>query len=92
MPGHTVAKSGVLAEQMRSAVAATNIELVRQITVRCDVAAYTAGDTLDSLLGRAEKALYHAKETGRNRVTVAAQQTDECRRAQITQLDYASVV
>jgi diguanylate cyclase (GGDEF)-like protein len=41
---------------------------IRHMTISCGVAGYVAGDTLDTLMARADKALYQAKEAGRNRV------------------------
>jgi diguanylate cyclase (GGDEF)-like protein len=41
------------------------------VTVSIGVAEAAAGDTVASLLGRADRALYEAKRTGRNRVCVA---------------------
>jgi diguanylate cyclase (GGDEF)-like protein len=39
-----------------------------RLTVSCGMAEYTAGDTLDSLIERADKALYEAKRAGRDRI------------------------
>ena len=41
------------------------------ISISCGVAGYVPGDTLDSLMARADKAMYQAKHEGRNRVVVA---------------------
>jgi len=38
------------------------------LTVSCGMAEYTAGDTLESLVERADKALYEAKRSGRDRI------------------------
>lgn len=43
------------------------------ITVSCGIAEYSAGDTIDSLLHRADQALYDAKRHGKNRVSVKTQ-------------------
>ena len=45
----------------------TNTTPVR-ITLSCGVAEYSAGDTVESLIERADAALYEAKRLGRNRV------------------------
>ena len=39
-----------------------------RLTVSCGLAEYTAGDTLESLVERADKALYEAKRSGRDRI------------------------
>jgi diguanylate cyclase (GGDEF)-like protein len=41
------------------------------ISISCGVAGYVPEDTLDSLMARADKAMYQAKHQGRNRVVVA---------------------
>ena len=58
------------AERLRLAVCEAPIGglKVGEITVSIGVAEIEPGDTTDSLLQRADKALYEAKETGRNRV------------------------
>jgi PleD family two-component response regulator len=40
------------------------------VTVSVGLAEAKSGDTLDSLLGRADEALYRAKQGGRNQVRV----------------------
>ena len=40
------------------------------VTVSCGVAEYSAGDTMESLMGRADMALYDAKRQGKNRLAV----------------------
>jgi diguanylate cyclase (GGDEF)-like protein len=57
---------------MVTSLRSTPIELAEgestRLTVSCGMAEYTAGDTLDSLVERADKALYEAKRTGRDRI------------------------
>ena len=43
------------------------------ITASIGVATYQTGETHESILQRADKALYEAKESGRNKVVVAAE-------------------
>jgi diguanylate cyclase (GGDEF)-like protein len=57
-----------VAERMRMAIQQTPFERVGTITCSFGVAQYIVGDTAQSLLARADKALYRAKSLGRNRV------------------------
>lgn len=57
-----------LAEKLRSALASEPVEPVGIITASFGVAEYRPGEGADSLLKRADDALYRAKRTGRNRV------------------------
>jgi diguanylate cyclase len=65
-----------LAEQIRTAVAAGRIrradskEQPGSVTLSIGVALGTSDDTLESMLARADAALYAAKRAGRNRVSV----------------------
>lgn len=66
-----------VAERLRMAVATTDIPVedgtVVHLTVSTGVATANDGDiTVDSLLNRADKALYEAKRSGRDKVCVAA--------------------
>jgi diguanylate cyclase len=64
-----------VAETIRQTVEASNLrrtdtdEPLGTITVSIGLESYRRGDTPDSLIERADKALYHSKNTGRNRVT-----------------------
>jgi two-component system cell cycle response regulator len=62
----------VVAEKLRSAVAATPFRDGHPVTVSVGVA-YRPGDgvTADELLRAADRALYEAKRTGRDRVVAA---------------------
>lgn len=66
-----------LAERVRSAVptlrfsSASNLS----VTVSIGVAQFSAGESLDQLLARADDALYQAKHSGRNRVCLATNGT-----------------
>jgi diguanylate cyclase (GGDEF)-like protein len=71
--GH--AELTLLAEKLRRATEATHIiyhgEIIR-VTISLGLAIARPGDTLSALLSRADKALYGAKDHGRNQFSVAA--------------------
>jgi len=56
------------AERIRAAVAAHTFPVVGQVTASFGVAACCESDTAETLLARADAALYRAKTAGRNRV------------------------
>ena len=62
-------------ERLRLAVAAHKFEIAPKtfidVTVSIGIASYCKGEPLGSIVGRADDALYRAKRTGRNRVTMA---------------------
>lgn len=68
LPGYDAERAAAMADRMRAAVEQgrpTGLE----VTMSFGVAAHRADDVdLDELLDQADKALYRAKETGRNRV------------------------
>ena len=45
------------------------------LTLSCGIAEYSAGDTVESLMERADRALYEAKNLGRNRVVTKVKPT-----------------
>lgn len=56
--------------KLRDAIERHAFPGVGQVTASFGVAAYRDGDTVASLLGRADAALYRAKDKGRNRVEI----------------------
>jgi diguanylate cyclase (GGDEF)-like protein len=60
-----------VAERLRKAIAEFSFtDVPRQITSSFGVALHTVGESGDDLAKRADKALYEAKETGRNKVVI----------------------
>jgi len=60
----------MLAQKLRRQIEAYKFETVGQITCSFGVSEYHKGDSEESFLERTDKALYMAKENGRNRVEV----------------------
>ena len=64
----------IVAEQIRQNISAKNLKVIKtgeslgNITVSLGVSEINSGDTMDSVIERADKALYLAKDTGRNNV------------------------
>ena len=67
-PGATLAETYVAAESLRKAVRELSLPEVGGITCSFGVAQARPGDSLESLLDRADQALYAAKRLGRDRV------------------------
>ena len=69
MPNTTLEQAFGVAEKLRGMVAAAGFHYNRQpvsITVSCGVSSFHEGDQPDSVFGRADDALYAAKQAGRN--------------------------
>lgn len=73
LPGTDLAGARVVAERMRRMIAeartpSTLGELLPVVTISIGLALMEEADTMDAFIGRADAALYRAKEKGRNRV------------------------
>jgi len=75
MPETSGESALVLLDKIREALATTPFHFKAepvQITISIGLAEFTEGDTAESVFERADKALYEAKEGGRNRCELAA--------------------
>ncbi|WP_157994503.1 GGDEF domain-containing protein [Peristeroidobacter agariperforans] len=76
LPDTTLEGATVLAKRICAATASRSIrrngtdQSVDRVTISIGVAASTATDSLETLLDRADKAMYAGKHAGRNRVTL----------------------
>ena len=72
LPGTTDENAKIIAERIRRNMENMSISLadgtILQVTVSIGYAERIENDTVESLIDRADKALYYAKENGRNRV------------------------
>ncbi|WBO23790.1 ligand-binding sensor domain-containing protein [Sphingomonas abietis] len=78
MPHTASTGAWLLADRLRQAIAATVIAFDGQtirVTASFGLAELRAGEDFDSLYGRADAALYEAKQSGRNRVSSAPEAT-----------------
>ncbi len=60
-----------LAEKIRTMIAKEQHGDELKVTASFGVTEYQQQDTVDSLVSRADKALYNSKQSGRNQVSVA---------------------
>lgn len=75
MPGAGLAEAAIAADRLRARVESSAFEIPGadpvNVTVSIGLAQLTAGEDMDSLLRRADAALYEAKTDGRNRIQAA---------------------
>jgi len=63
-----------VAEKLRQAVAVTGFHFRGEdvpVTISCGITEFRAGDSVEAVFERADRALYRAKAEGRNRCVVA---------------------
>jgi diguanylate cyclase len=78
LPATTLEGAGVLADQIRKSLAEHSLTSRKtdlrygKVTLSLGIAVYRLGERLDDLLQRADRALYLAKQQGRNRVCTEA--------------------
>ena len=68
MPENGIEEAEMLADKLCKRISEHEFPVVKQVTCSFGIAAYQTGDTEDTLLARADKALYEAKQGGRNRI------------------------
>ncbi|MEA2019709.1 MAG: diguanylate cyclase [Campylobacterota bacterium] len=66
----TIDKAELIAEHFRKMVESMKIEDIEKVTASFGVTQYLKGDDDNSILKRADEALYSAKDAGRNKVVV----------------------
>ena len=76
MPASNLAAARNTAEKLRQAIAQYRFDKVDKITVSFGVTEFVLQDDSNSLLKRADDALYQAKERGRNRVETLTAEDD----------------
>jgi len=69
MPSASLTESRDISERLRKSIEAGPFEEVPTVTVSIGLTEYIKGDSLDTMIKRADEALYEAKDAGRNRVT-----------------------
>ncbi|GAB3037304.1 sensor domain-containing diguanylate cyclase [Bowmanella dokdonensis] len=70
-PGIMLEKALQLAEKLRTTLEQQTYEEGLIVTASFGVAHFQAGDSVDTLVSRADKALYQSKQAGRNQVSLA---------------------
>ena len=80
LPATSFIHAQMVAERIRAAIQATTIRLsdgtILSVTVSIGIAARTQEDTVETLLHKADLALYQAKREGRNRICVHTETAD----------------
>lgn len=71
-PNTVLEDAGIFAERLRGLMLETPFGLDEPVTISIGVAEWRKGDTMKSLLVRADRAMYDAKHSGRNRVRLEA--------------------
>lgn len=77
LPGTTEKEASVLADRLRLVFAETPIDCGKNELLRCTISlgitdSFQSGLSFSELIADADRALYHAKQTGRNRIVAAS--------------------
>lgn len=70
MPGATVKEASEISERIRRNIETGTYHKNIKVTVSIGITEYIGGDTLDFMIKRADKALYEAKNSGRNLIAL----------------------
>jgi diguanylate cyclase (GGDEF)-like protein len=70
-PTTDLEKAGLLAERLRKIIENQSFDTAGKITISLGVASFRSDDNKDSIVKRADEALYVAKRNGRNRVEIS---------------------
>ncbi|WP_374355722.1 diguanylate cyclase [Chitinimonas sp.] len=71
-----LAAAQIVAEKLRQAIGQYDFTVTGPLSASFGVCSYRDGDTAESMVARADKAMYRAKEAGRDRVMLAADDGD----------------
>ncbi|AFG36549.1 sensor domain-containing diguanylate cyclase [Spirochaeta africana] len=71
LPHADAAAAGQAAEKLRAAVESADVGADGGVTISLGVAELGSEESLDAMIGRADRALYRAKQSGRNRSCLA---------------------
>lgn len=66
LPNTSVEKAVILSENLREKLSKINLPYVKKVTASFGVAGYIKGDTVDSLIKRADDLMYKSKSEGKN--------------------------
>ncbi|MEE9516443.1 MAG: GGDEF domain-containing protein [Candidatus Adiutricales bacterium] len=70
-PSTDPASASEIAERLRETINSHSFDSIGTVTVSFGVAGFKKGDNINTFIDRADKALYNAKELGRNSVEIA---------------------
>ena len=69
-PSTNIESAQLVAEKLRAALINTKFPPLERVTASFGVAEWQQGESQESLISRADEALYRAKESGRNKVSI----------------------
>jgi diguanylate cyclase len=71
MPETSAKEAEIVAEKLRKKIESSPFNFKKepvQITISFGISQFSAGETIEDVFARADKALYKAKENGRNQI------------------------